>query len=180
MARSWRPLVATTLVAAACTQGPITPSPTDPLPTTTTSPITTTTVASEAAVAAFEICLATEGLVVEPIPLDATGRPRLEVMVGSLDLTDPATVAALAECSGHLTHGALDLSDQPLLRDDVVGVLVEFSECVRSRGVPDFPDPVPDFDGVGPPYPADEIPYDNPRLGAAVDACRPGLFELQD
>ena len=44
--------------------------------------------------------------------------------------------------------------------------LVEYADCVRSHGVPPFPDPV-----AGQGIPKDKIPVGNPRLAAASNAC---------
>lgn len=140
--------------------------------TTTTVPATTTTTVETAeAIAAYENCLDESGIDIEPIPFDATGRPRLELIMRDLDFSDPATVAGLTECSKYLVTGALDLRDSPVLLDEMGRLLVEFAECVRFHGVPDFPDPIETFAGVGAPFRDTEIPYDDPDLESAVDVC---------
>ncbi|MBW3667041.1 MAG: hypothetical protein KY394_05530, partial [Actinobacteria bacterium] len=111
------------------------PSPTETEPTTTTAPTTTAApVPADAAVESFNDCLVENGLTVELLSLDAMGRPRLDLFLAGLDLTDPAVVGVLTACSGHLTTGALDLSGEPEIRETVLASLHEFSECVRSRG----------------------------------------------
>lgn len=157
----------------ACVDVSRSPSPTDTFPTTTSTTSTTAPLTpADAAIDGFSDCLAENGVSVGVIPFDAMGRPRLDLFLAGLDLTDPQTVGALSVCAGHLTTGALDLSDEPEIRDSVLLALREFSECVRSRGVPDFPDPVEGFVGVGAPYPMAEIPYSDPDLAEAVAACR--------
>ncbi|MGH8944987.1 MAG: hypothetical protein ACRDVL_02425 [Acidimicrobiia bacterium] len=149
------------------------PSPTITVPTTTTAPPTTAPPTPvDVATAEFEACLSDNGLSTEPVPLDAMGRPRLDWFLGDLDLTDSETVSALTACASHLGTGALDLSAEPEIREAVLTALQEFSECVRSRGVSEFPDPVPGFNGLGAPYPMAEIPYSDPDLDEAVSACR--------
>lgn len=156
-----------------CVAGSRSPSPTETYPTTTTTTSTTAPLTpADAAVESFSECLGENGVGVGAIPFDATGRPRLDLFLAGLDLTDPQTVGALSICAGHLTTGALDLTDEPEIRNSVLVALRDFSECVRARGVPDFPDPVEGFIGVGPPYPMAEIPYSDPDLAAAVAGCR--------
>ncbi len=119
----------------------------------------------------FRDCLMASGIDIEPIPLDAQGRPRLELVMRDIDFSDPDSVSALSVCSVHLETGALELTQSPILQSAVIDLLVEFSDCVRSRGVPEFPDPIPEYPGIGGPYPLAEIPYGDPDLPDAVDAC---------
>lgn len=98
-------------------------------------------------------------------------------MIG-VDLANPDSAAVVAGCSEHLSKGALDLSNSPLIGDGVNRTLTEFSDCVRSRGVPKFPDPLPGFTGIGGPYPVAEIPFSDPDLEAAIDECRSRLSAL--
>lgn len=153
----------------ACTPGGLRPSDTLAPVTTTTTSTTTTTLGTEDAVERFRVCLAAEGVDAGPIPLDATGRPRLGLI--EADLTDPEVVGAVATCSAHLGSGALDLSEDEELSRLVLAALTEFSECIRRLGVEGFPDPVPGFSGVGSPFPAADIPYADPQLPAAVRVC---------
>lgn len=166
--------MAVALVASAgCVTPDRAPSPTVTEPTTTTAPPTTAPpTPADVAIPAFEECLSLHGLTAGSVPLDGLGRPRLDWFFSGLDLTDSATIGALTACASHLGTGALDLSGELEIREAVVGSLEEFSECVRSRGVPDFPDPVPGFNGMGAPYPMAEIPYADPDLDRAVAVCR--------
>jgi hypothetical protein len=149
------------------------PSPTSPTSPTTTVPLsTTTTVPLAIALEAFRACLGGHGIDIEPITIDGQGRPRLDLVMRSIDYSDPDTVASLDDCASSLADGALDLSTAPGLAAMVMADLVEFSECVRARGVPDFPDPVSWFNGVGAPYDPEAIPYDDPDLGDALVTCR--------
>jgi len=50
----------------------------------------------------FRNCLVANGIDIEPIPLDAQGRPRLELVMRDIDFSDPVSVDALTACSEHL------------------------------------------------------------------------------
>ncbi len=162
---------------AACTPEVGGPSGTDPQSTTTTAPTTTsTTTITGVAVEEFRTCLAEHDVDIEEVPLDATGRPRLDLVIRSVDFGDPAVAEALAVCSASLNTGALDLGDDEQLRREVNDELLEFSKCMRANGVEDFPDPVPGFAGVGAPFAVAEIPYGDPELAAASAACRTSVL----
>jgi hypothetical protein len=123
-------------------------------------------------VEAFRTCLDDRGVSIDPIPFDANGRPRLNLAFDRLDFSDVETAKAVTECSGTLGAGALEFVADDLVRRAVVGQLVTFSRCVRAKGIEDFPDPIPGFSGVGSPFPVAEIPYSDPGLAAATEACR--------
>lgn len=161
------------LLLVACDAPSLAPSPTDPprQVTTTTLPETVTTVAPEAGAEDFRVCLGIQGIDIAPIPLDAQGRPRLDLVMRDLDLSSPDTVAALDVCAERLVAGPLFMGETHV-REEVVATLVEFAGCMRSRGVPDFPEPVAGFHGLGFPFPPDEIPYEDPDLVAAIAECR--------
>jgi len=166
------------VLLAGCTPDSDGPSATGaPATTTTTPPATTTTVLSNVAVEAFRTCLAEKGIVIEEIPIDATGHPRLDLVMATLDFGDPDTAESVSVCSEHLETGALDLGDDDVLRQAILEQLQEFSQCMVDLGVEDFPDPVPGFTGVGSPFPVAEIPYSDPGFAIAVTACRETLLE---
>lgn len=166
------------VLLAGCTVGSDSPSATGaPETTTTTAPPTTTTVLSNVAVEAFRSCLAERGIEIEEIPFDATGHPRLDLAMATLDFGDPATAEAVSVCSELLETGALDLGDDDVLRQAILEQLQEFSRCMVDLGVEDFPDPVPGFIGIGSPFPVAEIPYSDPGFAIAVTACREALLE---
>jgi len=166
----WFAVVALVAVVGCATPG-LAPSPTIPEPTTTTIPgPTTTTISAAAGAVRFEACLRTNGLDIPAIPFDAQGRMRLELVLVRVDFSTPANSAALDECAWHLTTGPLALDGSPLIGEAVTEMLTAFSVCVRSRGVPDFPDPVDGFNGVGAPF--ERIPFHDPDLPVAVDICR--------
>ncbi len=166
------------VVLAACTQDLGGPSGTEPQSTTTTTVAitTSTTTITGVAVEEFRTCLAEHDVVIEKIPLDATGRPRLDLVIMSVDFGDPAVAEALAVCSESLNTGALDLGGDDQLRREINQELMDFSECMRANGVEDFPDPVPGFAGVGPPFSVAEIPYGDPELATAAADCRASVL----
>jgi hypothetical protein len=126
---------------------------------------------------AFRVCLLDHGIEIEEIPVDATGRPRLDLVLVTLDLGDPEVADAVSVCSEHLETGALDLGGEDILRQEVLGQLTEFSRCMVDLGVEDFPEPLPGFVGVGSPFPVAEVPYSDPDFAAAVEVCRTALLE---
>ena len=164
------------LVVGACSSSGLSPSPTL---STTSSPSpgtsTTTTVVSTEAIEAFRECLDQHGTKIEETSFDAQGLPRLDLVLIGLDFGAPETSTALTECADHLATGALSLEDMPEMQSLVVAALADFSECLRSQGVSDFPDPLPGFSGVGGPYPLAEIPYADPDLDSAAAVCRDRL-----
>ena len=165
------------MALAGCVAGAGGPSPTDPhgVTTTTTLPTTTTTVTQAQGLSDYRQCLADAGVSIGEIAVDGLGRPRMAQALAGLDLADRAVLDALEQCGHHLSSGALRLDADPELAELVQLELEEFADCVRSRGVDDFPDPRPDFDGVGSPYSASRIPWNDSDLPAAVDACSAAL-----
>lgn len=163
----------TLLVITGCVAGARAPSPTDPHGITTTTIIatTSTTVTVEQGLAAYRECLAAEGLTIGEIPIDGLGRPRMAEALSGLDLGDRAVVDALETCGHHLTVGPLRVQPDPEFADLLRVQLNQFAECVRALGVEDYPDPDPDFDGIGSPFPPNRIPWGDPDLQSAVDSC---------
>lgn len=171
--------LAVAALTVACDAGPRQPSPTQSreVTTTTVPDTTTTTLSIEEATAGFASCMTDRGVGIAEIPLDAEGRPRLELVLDDVDFTDADAVVALGDCSELLAEGALDLTIWPRLQQEVQQVLSDFSECVRSHGVVNFPDPVRLFGGVGGPYALEEIPFDDPDLAEAVEICSSRIAE---
>lgn len=160
-------------IVTGCVAGPDGPSPTDPneFNSTISSPASGTQI-TKAGLDSFRDCLKEQGLGIEPIELDAHGRPRLAEALRGLDLTDRAVLDGLEACGHHLTSGPLQLSPDLEFRDLMQDSLRQLAECLRSWGVQDFPDPIPGFDGVGAPFPSSQIPWDDPDLPRAVRQCR--------
>jgi hypothetical protein len=135
------------------------------------------TVLSDVAVEEFRVCLAEKGIEIEEVPIDATGHPRLDLVMVTLDFSNPDIAEAVSTCSELLETGALDFGEDDDLREQILEQLQGFSQCMVDLGVEDFPDPVPGFIGIGSPYPIAEIPYSDPGFASAVSACRASLLE---
>jgi len=162
------------LALTGCVAGAGGPSPTDPhgFQLTTTLPPATTTLSVEEGVEAYRSCLSEEGVTLGQVRLDAMGRPRMVEALSGLDLGDRSVVDALETCGHLIASGPLDLTSDPELAARVRERLADFAECIRLEGVADYPDPVSGFDGVGSPFPANRIPWSDPELASAVEACR--------
>jgi hypothetical protein len=170
--------VVTGVLVAACTRDGESPSATAALaPTTSTASSTTTTLVPDVAVESFRSCLGDNGIEIEEVPLDATGHPRLDLVMATLDFGDPATAEAVSVCSEHLEAGALDVGGDDQLRQIILEQLHSFSRCMVDLGVEDFPEPLPGFVGVGSPFPLAEIPYADPGFANAATVCRARLLD---
>lgn len=166
------------LALSGCVSSANGPSPTDPhLTTTTLAPTTTLSVALEDSLTAFSDCMTAAGVDIGEITLDGRGRPLLARALADVDLTDRLVAAALAECAPELGLGALDLTTDRAMLGAVMSGLSGFATCVRSNGVPDFPDPSSRFTGVGPPFPNGLIPWSDPDLATAVIICSRALVD---
>ena len=101
------------------------------------APTTTVTVLSDVAVEEFRSCLADRGIVIEEVPIDATGHPRLDLVMVTLDFSDPATADAVSACSEHLETGALDIGEDDVLReqidDDLLGCFLAGAGVERTE-----------------------------------------------
>lgn len=167
-------LVALFLSGVACSLPSEAPVITTSAPTTTTVPLT-----PQESVEVFRSCLIDLGFSVPDLPLDGAGRPDLSALANLVDAGSPAWQDALASCAAVLVgSGALDLGGVPDLAEAVVADLQAFSICMRSQGVEGFPDPAPGFDGIGPPFPLESIPADDPQLGAAAEVCAQTVGEV--
>ena len=162
------------VMLAGCVAAADQPSPTDPhaVTTTTVPPTTTTTVTTGQALVEFRDCLSAAGVPIEEIALDGRGRPRLARAMAELDFTDREVLNALEECGHELARGALDFTTDPEFGIVLMARLDEQSDCLRRNGVEDFPLPDPSFAGVGSPYPINQIPWTDPALPGAVEACQ--------
>ncbi len=164
------------IVAVACVSATA-PSPTSSLPVgaAAVGP-TTTTLAATDAVAGFVDCMASQGVVVDGLRIDATGHVALADLAKGRDPTDPGFRRALGRCGALLVDaGLMSLAEDPELASTVLGELRQFTSCVRAEGVEGFPPPSPRFDGTGPAFDPEAIPYDDPDLAAALEVCRSRL-----
>ncbi len=166
------------LALSGCVAVADSPSPTDPPPSTTTTSVpstTTTTISVSDGLSNFRACLMEQGVSIDEVPLDGLGRPQMTKALDQLDLGQRSVLNALDACGPELVSGALDLSSDPELRTLVLARLHEFASCVRANGSVRFPDPDPDFNGVGSPFDVNRVPWTDPALADAVTVCSPPL-----
>jgi hypothetical protein len=120
-----------------------------------------------------------QGIDLPDVELDAQDRPALGDLLGDIDTATVEFRGAIATCSSILTQaGVLDLSGDPELRAVVVEQLASFADCMRNEGISGFPEPDPDFDGVGSPFPLELIPINDPGFADATLACQDQLGGL--
>jgi len=168
-----RPVFAFALVVLTACSGAGVPLERTPAASTTTTTIPPT---PEGGAAAFNSCVEEAGADLPELTVDSEGRPRLALLVAGVEILDPAVRGALARCSALLTEsGALTVEGD--LRNRVMGVLREFSQCMREEGMLAFPDPAPGFAGEGDPFPLDEVIRSAPGFSAAADTCATRLAD---
>ncbi len=94
----------------------------------------------------------------------------LASLFAGVDVEPDVLAAAVDRCAGILADlGVIGSADDEALQVATEHRLEIFAACVRLRGVEGFPGP------VGGRIPVDRVPFDDPDLPAAVDACRPTL-----
>ncbi len=163
-------------VVAACVSTAA-PSPTSVVPAgdgpRVVSGATTTVVGADAALRRFVECMQEGGVAgVEP-RVDATGRVVLADLVKTNDVADPVFRRALQRCGGVLVDaGLLTVADDAELASALRDDLRQFTSCMRTEGVEAFPAPLPSFDGTGPAFDPEAIPYEDADLAAALEVCR--------
>jgi hypothetical protein len=167
---------------------PTIPSSGDAVTTSVSIPESTATSAAdsrlslEQAALQFAACMRDNGVDFPDIRIDANGRPDLGNIFDEIDTTSTEFRTALTQCVSILGRaGALELTSDPELQAVIIDQLATFSECMRSNGVDDFPDPSAGFNGTGSPYPLGLIPFDDPEFQSAVTTCQDelGSFDLQ-
>jgi hypothetical protein len=131
-------------------------------------------VSFEEAVLGFTSCMRENGVDIPDLQVDAEGQPRLPTgALAGIDTTSPEFTEAFVSCVGILTDaGAVSLSTDPELLGVIRDQLRDFSACMRSNGLPQFPDPNPNFDGSGSPYPLSAINPSDPNLSDALEVCQ--------
>jgi len=109
---------------------------------------TTTTIARlsfEEAALEFTACLRDQGLEVPDIQFGPNGQPLLDPStIADIDVGSSEFTVAFAAClpiiqNAGVLERELDPEQQAIIQDQ----LQEFSECMRSNGIIDFPDPDP-------------------------------------
>jgi len=128
----------------------------------------------EDAVLEFTGCMRDHGVEIPDLQVDADGQARVPTeALENIDTESPEFTEAFVACVPILTDaGALSLATDPELLGAVQDQLTDFAACMRTNGMPDFPDPNPGFDGSGSPFPLSALNPSDPRLGDALDVCQ--------
>lgn len=108
---------------------------------------TTTTVrlSFEEAALEFTACLRDQGIEVPDVQFGPNGQPLIDPStVAGIDVGSPEFTVAFAACLPIIQNAGvlerdLDPEQQAIIQDQ----LQEFSECMRTNGIVDFPDPDP-------------------------------------
>lgn len=121
----------------------------------------------------FSQCMRSHGVPSFPDP-NSSGQIGIDSSSG-IDPSSPAFQSALKTCRTYLPNGGQP-SPQQLAKAKAAAL--KFSQCMRSHGVKDFPDP--DFSGgavrlkIGS-RPGSNLDPNNPTFKKAQAACGPGL-----
>jgi hypothetical protein len=113
---------------------------TDGSPTTTVGRLS-----FEEAALQFTACLRNEGLDVPDVQFGPNGQPLIDPStIEGIDIGSPEFTGAFAAClpiiqNAGVLERELDPEQQAIVQDQ----LQEFSECMRTNGITDFPDPDP-------------------------------------
>jgi len=167
------------LLAAACGGGPKDPGAASGGGTTTTvAPTTTTTVASSGSNASGETsqaqqlqlaqCMRSHGVPNFPDPSPGGGQLNA-ISAAGINTQSPTYQAALQACKKYTPAGSITPAQSAA--ENAKGL--EFSQCMRSHGVPNFPDPITgptggqaiNMSGTG-------IDQNSPTYQAANSACQ--------
>lgn len=169
MSRSRQPLALTLIGLAGLISGCGSSTPTDA--GTGTGGAAGARSAHQTTAMRFSQCMRANGVSTFPDP-DASGALTLDAVVNgsSLDPNSPAFQQALATCK-HLEPAGFTGHKRSAQQQ---AAALRFAQCVRSSGVPDFPDPTPD----GPLVDTTRIPsldgqgaHGLPALQAAMHKC---------
>jgi hypothetical protein len=114
---------------------------------------------------AYSRCMRSHGVPNFPDP-DSQGRIQIQGSGSLADPNNPQIQAAMAACKSLLPSAGTPAQQ----RKDLAKAL-KFAHCMRSHGVPSFPDPTPA--GSGHTSPSGSMPDSNsPQFRAATQACR--------
>ena len=133
---------------------------------------TTTRLGADEAVLEVTRCMRDRGIEVPDIGVTADGQLDLRPEdLGDVDIDSEEFQEAFTSCIAVFQlSGGFDVSLDPELEALFQDQLQEFSECMRSNGVADFPDPQP---GTGTPYPISAfLGFGDPTFDDAIEICR--------
>ena len=121
---------------------------------------------------AFSRCMRRHGVPNFPDPTSRGAIPK----VSRQELDTPQFRAAERACQHLLPAGSNDMFPPGEVQQLLIGML-RFSHCMRSHGVPNWPDPTTDSAGR-PEFPLAEVPGTNrnywhqPRINHVIDECQ--------
>jgi len=121
---------------------------------------------------AFSRCMRRHGVPNFPDPTSSGAIPK----VSQQELGTPRFRAAERACQHLLPAGSNDMFPPGEVQQLLIGML-RFSHCMRSHGVPNWPDPTTDSAGR-PEFPLAEVPGTNrnywhqPRINHVIDECQ--------
>jgi hypothetical protein len=131
--------------------------------------------ATYAQMAAYSQCMQSHGAPAFPNPAKGPGGAYGYPMdpQNSSQLTGPGYNAALKACKKLQPRGG---GLTPAERQAAINALLRFARCMRTHGLPDFPDPTTNGRGIQINFPVDPS---SPQFQSALKACRavgpPGL-----
>jgi len=130
-------------------------------------------IAFEEGLLQFTACMRDNGADIADIQVNADGQPILSTgLVEGIDTQSSEFDAALVACIGILADASpVQIGADPELQAAVQDTLRDFSACMRSNGVENFPDPAPGFDGRGFPYPLTALDTIDEDLDGALETC---------
>ena len=121
---------------------------------------------------AFSRCMRSHGVPNYPDPNSSGASPK----VSRQELSSPQFQAAQSACQYLLPAGTDDMFPPGEVQQLLIGML-RFSRCMRSHGVPNWPDPTTDFEGR-PEFPLSHVPgtdrnyWHSPRITHAGNECQ--------
>jgi len=131
--------------------------------------------ATYAQMAAYSQCMQSHGAPAFPNPAKGPGGGYgypVDPQISS-QLTGPGYNAALKACQKLKPKGG---GLTPAQRQAAINALLRFARCMRTHGLPDFPDPTTNGHGIQITFPVDPS---SPQFQAGLKACRavapPGL-----
>ncbi len=125
----------------------------------------------EKALLEFTACMRRNGIDMPDPETDADGNPRMVIPRDPAGIDREKLQKAQEECRDILDSADLGFdTDDPEVRDR----MLKLSECMRDRGVKDFPDP--DFSKT-PPFDPAVVDIQDPDAQAAFQECAPDVFQ---
>lgn len=117
---------------------------------------------------AYSACMRSHGIVNFPDPTHNSRGVTISIPE-SIDSNSPQYQAADKACRRQSGFGQVSAA----VLQQAMSMAVKFAECMRSHGIPDFPDPVENGNGVqAGPSPGSGIDQNSPQYKAARNACR--------